>query len=400
MRKKSLLAVIVAIAMLVIAVTPVAAVTDGQLDGNRHPYVGLMVAQTSTGAPLWRCSGTLLSERLFLTAGHCTEAPAAHVEIWFDADVESGIPANGYPFDGDSAPGLLQPYYLLLRLFHKEALLAGNASALFRATPYVVFGCMWLAGGIVPVLATDLPFAPAADIIALVGIFALARVFSSLAALDIGTSFGGLGARREMMVGFLAEPAMLMTLFTAAFISGSTQLNTIVETLGHREFAIYPSLAFAAVAFARGRRRFQCRARRRCSSCSPGRRPSWLHTRPVGPIHPSASGVDGTQRWTRGTGGRSVVSPGGSGVIVGSWGCGWPWGARSPTPNSRLRKGTPSMRSLDSMRPNRSSASSMTSACQSCPRLRQEGFCPAVQNLSSPSYCLAGRCRRTTRGRP
>ena len=148
-----------------------------------------------------------------------------------------------------SAPGLLQPYYTLLRLFHKEALIAANASGLFRATPYVVFGCMWLAGGIVPVLATDLPFAPAADIIALVGIFALARVFISLAALDIGTSFGGLGARREMMVGFLAEPAMLMTLFTAAFISGSTQLTTIVETLAHREFAIYPSLAFAAVAF-------------------------------------------------------------------------------------------------------------------------------------------------------
>jgi formate hydrogenlyase subunit 4 len=108
---------------------------------------------------------------------------------------------------------------------------------------------MALAAGIVPVLATDLPFAPAADIIALVGLFATARVFAALAAMDTGTSFGGLGARREMLVGFLAEPAILMTLFTAAFISGSTQLTTIVETLAHREFAIYPSLAFAAVAF-------------------------------------------------------------------------------------------------------------------------------------------------------
>ena len=148
-----------------------------------------------------------------------------------------------------SGPGVLQPYYVLWRLFHKEAVLAENASPLFWATPYILFGCMWLAGGIVPVLATDLPFAPAADIIALVGLFALARVFVSLAALDIGTSFGGLGARREMLVGFLAEPAMLMTLFSAAFISGSTQLTTIVESLAHREFAIYPSLAFAAVAF-------------------------------------------------------------------------------------------------------------------------------------------------------
>ena len=76
-------------------------ITDGLLGGNGHPYVGLMVAQDKTGEPLWRCSGTLISPTIFLTAGHCTEAPAAHVEIWFDADVESGIPANGYPLTGD-----------------------------------------------------------------------------------------------------------------------------------------------------------------------------------------------------------------------------------------------------------------------------------------------------------
>jgi secreted trypsin-like serine protease len=76
------------------------AVTDGELDGDGHPYVGLMVAQDEFGNPMWRCSGTLLSPTLFLTAGHCTYG-AAHVEIWFDADVESGIPANGYPYDGD-----------------------------------------------------------------------------------------------------------------------------------------------------------------------------------------------------------------------------------------------------------------------------------------------------------
>lgn len=92
---------LVALAVGLVAALPASAVTDGELDGNGHPYVGLMVAQDADGNPLWRCSGTLLSPRLFLTAGHCTEAPAAHIEIWFDADVESGIPANGYPFDGD-----------------------------------------------------------------------------------------------------------------------------------------------------------------------------------------------------------------------------------------------------------------------------------------------------------
>jgi len=101
MRKKMLFAVFSVLVILAVAVFPVGAVTDGEPDGNGHPYVGLMVAQTADGAPLWRCSGTLLTSTIFLTAGHCTETPAAHVEIWFDADVESGIPANGYPFDGD-----------------------------------------------------------------------------------------------------------------------------------------------------------------------------------------------------------------------------------------------------------------------------------------------------------
>jgi formate hydrogenlyase subunit 4 len=148
-----------------------------------------------------------------------------------------------------SGPGVLQPFRTLLKLFHKDAVLAHNASALFRATPYILFACMWLAAALVPVIATDMPLSPAVDVIVLVGIFALARVFISLAAMDIGTSFGTMGARREMLVGFLAEPALLMVLFTASTISHSTSLITIVETLAHKQFVLYPSMAFAAVAF-------------------------------------------------------------------------------------------------------------------------------------------------------
>ena len=148
-----------------------------------------------------------------------------------------------------TAPPLLQPYLLLHKLFNKESLLAQHASPLFRATPYIVFGCMLLACSIVPTLSTDLPLSIAADAIALVGLLALARVFISLAAMDIGTAFGGMGARREMLIGFLAEPALLMVFFSASLISKSTSLSTIVETLAHRELAIYPSLAFAGVAF-------------------------------------------------------------------------------------------------------------------------------------------------------
>lgn len=66
-------------------------ITNGNLDHEGHPYVGLMLAQDADGQPLWRCTGTLISPTIFLTAGHCTEAPAHHVEIWFNADVQSGI---------------------------------------------------------------------------------------------------------------------------------------------------------------------------------------------------------------------------------------------------------------------------------------------------------------------
>ena len=148
-----------------------------------------------------------------------------------------------------SAPGLLQPYRVLHKLFNKESVVAQHASPLFRAAPYIVFSAMLLASAIIPTLSTDLPLAPAADAISLVGLFALARVFISLAAMDVGTAFGTMGARREMLIGFLAEPALLMVLFSASLIPKSTSLATIVETLAHRELAIYPSLAFAGVAF-------------------------------------------------------------------------------------------------------------------------------------------------------
>ena len=146
-------------------------------------------------------------------------------------------------------PGLLQPYRVLAKLFSKEVVLAHNASPLFRGAPYLIFGCLALAAAIVPKIGTDLPLNAAADAIALVGLLALARLFTALAGMDVGTAFGTLGARREMLVGFLAEPALLMVLFTASLISGSTSLATIVEVLAHREFVIYPSLAFAGVAF-------------------------------------------------------------------------------------------------------------------------------------------------------
>jgi formate hydrogenlyase subunit 4 len=147
------------------------------------------------------------------------------------------------------APSLLLPYRGIRKLFHKDAVIADTASPLFRVTPYVVFGAMTLAAAIVPSMGTRLPLTIAADAIALVGLLATARVFQSLAAIDVGTAFGTLGARREMMVGFLAEPALLMVIFVASLISASTALPAIAESLATQTVGLYPSLAFTAVAF-------------------------------------------------------------------------------------------------------------------------------------------------------
>ncbi len=145
--------------------------------------------------------------------------------------------------------GIFQPYRTIRKLLQKDAVIAHGASPLFRASPYIQFGAMAMAAAIVPTFSAEAPLGLAADTIALVGVFALARVFMALAAMDIGTAFGSLGARREMLVGFLSEPALLMVFFTASMISKSTLLPTIVGVLAHHELAIYPSLAFAAIAF-------------------------------------------------------------------------------------------------------------------------------------------------------
>ncbi len=149
-----------------------------------------------------------------------------------------------------TAPSLLQQYRLLHKLFHKESVAAQTASIAVSCRARTSCSAAWRwPARIIPTLSTDLPLAPAADAIALVGLFALARVFISLAAMDIGTAFGTLGARREMLIGFLAEPALLMAIFSTSLITRSTSLANIVRQDGAQPVPIYPSLAFAGIAF-------------------------------------------------------------------------------------------------------------------------------------------------------
>jgi hypothetical protein len=96
-------ALLAAMALTIALVAPAGAVTNGTPDGDGHPFVGLMVAQDKAGVPQWRCSGTLLSATIFLTAGHCTEDPAAHIEVWFDAGpIPLGTDATGDPYPSDN----------------------------------------------------------------------------------------------------------------------------------------------------------------------------------------------------------------------------------------------------------------------------------------------------------
>lgn len=150
---------------------------------------------------------------------------------------------------GRTSPGLFQPYRDIIKLFSKDVVLAENASWIFRVTPYLVFGVSVLAGGIIPTLSVDLPLSATADIIALVALFAIARFFTALAGMDIGTAFGGMGSSREMTIASLAEPAMLMAIFTVSLASKSTSLSQMVQMIFDGQSVLRPSIAFALLAF-------------------------------------------------------------------------------------------------------------------------------------------------------
>jgi len=130
----------------------------------------------------------------------------------------------------------------------KDTVVAHNASWLFRAAPYLIFACTWLASALVPSFAADLPFSPAADLIALTALLGSARFFLALAGMDVGTSFGGIGASREVMIASLAEPAMIMIVFTIALFAGSTQLGTIATLFATSPVGLRVSLGLALVA--------------------------------------------------------------------------------------------------------------------------------------------------------
>lgn len=143
---------------------------------------------------------------------------------------------------------LIQSYRDLLKLIRKEAVLADNASWFFRAAPYVIFALTWVAAALVPTFASGLMFNWAADVVALVALLGAARALLALAAMDVGTSFGGIGSSREMMIATLAEPAMLLVVLTTALAAGTTRLSGVADFFIGQAIEVRVSLALALIA--------------------------------------------------------------------------------------------------------------------------------------------------------
>ena len=139
-------------------------------------------------------------------------------------------------------PSVFQPYRDLLRLTRKDAVVAENASWLFRVAPYLIFAATWVAAALVPTFATGLLFSWSADLIAIIALLGSARFFLALAGLDVGTSFGGIGSSREVMIASLAEPALIIIVFSLALVAGSTQLSTVAAFMASPEVGLRVSL--------------------------------------------------------------------------------------------------------------------------------------------------------------
>jgi formate hydrogenlyase subunit 4 len=178
---------------------------------------------------------------------------------WFFAILQTAVMVMGAPLvagwvklvkcklQNRKGPAPWQPYRDLAKLFGKDVVIAESASPIFRTAPYVVFSVTALASSVIPLFMVNLPTSAIADVIVLVGFFALARFFLALAGMDIGTAFGGMGSSREMTISSLAEPAMLLAIFTLVMTVESTNLSTVIQDLAVAPFQLHPSFIFAAM---------------------------------------------------------------------------------------------------------------------------------------------------------
>ena len=147
-------------------------------------------------------------------------------------------------------PRIWQSYSDLLKFFRKDMVISEHASWVFSVAPYVVFLSALLAGLMVPMLIAQAPLSLFGGVLAVVGLLALGRFFLALGGLDPGSAFGGMGSSREMTISAIAEPAMILAIFTVAITAGSTSLNEMVlagQSSGWKFLDPSHALAFAAL---------------------------------------------------------------------------------------------------------------------------------------------------------
>lgn len=131
-------------------------------------------------------------------------------------------------FQTRRGPKIWQPYYDLYKLIQKESVISEHTSWIFRITPYIYLGSLLAASALIPVVTTEGSLGFTGDIIVIIYLFALARFFLTLAGLDAGSAFGGMASSREAAIASVAEPAMMLPLFTLALVAGTTNFTGIV----------------------------------------------------------------------------------------------------------------------------------------------------------------------------
>lgn len=146
-------------------------------------------------------------------------------------------------------PPLMQNYRDIAKLMTRQEVVSEQAGWIFRVTPYVSMACMFLTALIIPALITDSPLAGTGDLILVIYLFALPRIFFALAGLESGSTFGGIGARRELLVSALVEPILLLVIFVMALLAGTTNLGQISTQVATGAFPYSLAYLLSMVAF-------------------------------------------------------------------------------------------------------------------------------------------------------
>lgn len=147
-------------------------------------------------------------------------------------------------------PSIFQNYYDLIKLMKREEVISEQAGWVFRATPYIMMVSMLLVATIIPIFTVQSPYGWVGDLILVIYLYALSRFFFALSGLETGSTFGGMGAKRELLVSVLIEPVMLLVLFVMALLAGSTNLGVISTKIASGQTPFYTSVWLGMLAFA------------------------------------------------------------------------------------------------------------------------------------------------------